>query len=111
MTRPLRILRNSAIGIAAFIVVVVIAVILIVQTGWFRNLVREKIVAATEEGTGGRAEIESFSFNWRALEAVITGFVIHGKEPLGAAAFVRADRLQLNLRLFTSLRRAFDAQV
>jgi translocation and assembly module TamB len=108
MTRPLRILRNVAIGLAAFIAVVVIAAIMVVQTGWFRNFVREKIISATEQGTGGRADIESFTFNWRALEAVVTGFVIHGKEPASAAPFVRADRVQVNLRLFTSLRRILD---
>jgi hypothetical protein len=108
MTRPLRIIRNVAIGLVALIAVVVVAAILIVQTSWFRNYVREKIIAETEQGTGGRVEIESFSFNWRAMEALVTGFVIHGKEPQGAAPFVRADRVQLNLRLFTSLSRILD---
>src|SRR5688572_24243975 len=108
MSRHLKILRNVAIGLVSFILVVAIAAIITVQTDWFRNFVRQKIITATAEGTGGTVEIESFSFNWRALEAIVTNFVIHGKEPAGAAPFARVDRVQVNLRLFTSLRRVLD---
>src|SRR5437868_3560252 len=100
MTRPMRILRNVAIGLGAFVVLLVIAAIVVVQTDWFHGFVKEKIIAATEEGTGGTVELGSFSFDWRHLRAVVTGFVIHGDEPADAAPFVRADRMELDLRLF-----------
>ena len=108
MSRPIRILRNVGIGLAGFILIALVAALIVVQTSWFRNFVREKIISATEEGTGGRVEVGSFSFGSKALEAVVTDFVIHGKEPTGAAPFVRAARVQVNLRLFTSLRRIVD---
>ncbi len=108
MTRPWRIARNLGLGLVALVAVVAIASILVVQTDWFRNWVREKIITATEEGTGGKVEVGAFSFRWRALEAIVSDFVIHGKEPPGAAPFVRASRVQVNLRLFTSLRRIVD---
>jgi translocation and assembly module TamB len=108
MTKPWRIARNIGIGLAGLVAVVVVAAILIVQTDWFRNYVREKIITATEEGTGGRVEVGSFSFSWRALEAVVSDVVIYGKEASGAAPFVRASRVQVNLRLFTSLSRIVD---
>ena len=85
-----------------------IAAILIVQTDWFRNYVRETIITATGSGTGGKVEVGSFTFNWRALEAIVSDFVIHGKEPAGAPPFVRVARVQVNIRLFTSLRRILD---
>src|SRR5262245_41318436 len=105
MTRRWRIARNAGVGLVALIAVVVIAMFIVVQTDWFRGFVRQKIITATEEGTGGRVEVGSFSFNPTALEAIVTDFVIHGKEPEGAAPFVRVSRVQVNLRLFTSLRR------
>ena len=108
MTRPVRIVRNIGIGLVGLILLLGIAAIIIVQTGWFRNYVRETIISATESGTGGRVEVGSFSFNWRALEAVVSDFVIHGKEPAGSAPFVRVARVQVNLRLFTSLSRMLD---
>jgi len=108
MSRRLRILRNVGIGLAVFLVVAVVSTIVIVQTDWFRNFVRQKIIAATEEGTGGRVDIGSFTLDWRHLRAVVTDFVIHGKEPAGAAPFVRAARAQVDLKLFTGMRRLLD---
>ncbi len=108
MSRRVRILRNIGIGLVGLTVVLGIATVVVVQTDWFRNFVRQKIITATEDGTGGKVDIRSFSFSPRRLEAVVTDFVIHGKEPAGAAPFVRAARVQVNIRLFTSLRRILD---
>jgi len=108
LSRRGRILRNIGAGLVALILIAGIGAILTVQTQWFRDFVRRKIITATEEGTGGKVEVGSFSFDWRALEAVVSGFVIHGKEPPGALPFVRVARAQVNLRLFTSLRRVID---
>jgi hypothetical protein len=110
MSRPLRILRNVAIGLAALIAVLVVAVILIVQTDWFRNYVRETIMTSTEAGTGGEVEVGSFTFDWRKLEAIVTDFVIHGKEPQGSKPFARVARVQVNLRLFTTLKHIAEGQ-
>ena len=49
MTRPVRIVRNIGIGLVGLILLLGIAAIIIVQTGWFRNYVRETIISATEE--------------------------------------------------------------
>src|SRR5689334_3741870 len=96
------------LALVGLILAIVIAAVVVVQTDWFRNYVRQKIITATEDGTGGKVEIRSFSFSPRRLEAVVTDFVIHGKEPAGAAPFARADRVQVNIRLFKSLRRILD---
>jgi translocation and assembly module TamB len=66
----------------------------IVRTDWFRNMVREKIVAAVEIGTGGRVELGSFTFDWTHLRAQIRNFVLHGLEPAEAVPLFRADLLQ-----------------
>jgi translocation and assembly module TamB len=90
--------------LAALIVVVFLAGIAIVRSEWFRNLVREKIVAAVETGTGGRAEIGSFTFDWTHLRAQIRNFVVHGLEPADAAPLLRADLLQVDLKLLSPFR-------
>src|SRR5689334_15407206 len=99
---------SIGLGLVGLIVVIAILAVVAVQTDSFRNYVRRKIITAAEDGTGGRVEIESFSFSPRRLEAVVTNFVIHGKEPQGAAPFARASRVQVNVRLLTSLRRILD---
>jgi translocation and assembly module TamB len=108
MSRPMKILRNAAIGMAALIAVVLIAAFFTVRTQWFRDFVREKIITATEEGTGGKVDLGSFDFDWSHLHATLTDFVIHGNEPAGSAPFVRAAKAELYLRLFTRLNPPFE---
>ena len=105
-----RTVRNIAIGLSAFIVLVVAAALIVVQTNWFRNYVRQKIITATEEGTGGKVEIGSFNFEPSHLRATITDFVIHGNEPAGAAPFVRVKRVEVDLLLLTSIRHLLDVR-
>ena len=101
-------LLRAGLLLLGLILIVGISAVITVQTDWFRNYVRQKIITATAEGIGGRVEIDSFSFSPRRLEAVVTNFVIHGKEPPTAAPFVKVARVQVNVRLFTSLRRILD---
>src|SRR5262245_24542311 len=107
MTLKKKLLRVGIVLLGLILLVGIVAVI-VVQTDWFRNYVRQKIISATETGTGGRVDIGSFSFNPFRLEAVVNNFVIHGREPQGAAPFVKVARVQVNIRLFTSLRRILD---
>ncbi len=106
--RTKKYLKIAGIALASLIVVVIITALVIVRTDWFRDYVRQQIITQTEQSTGGTVEVGSFAFSWWPLEAVITDFVIHGNERAGAAPFVRIPRLQVNLRLFTSLKRIYE---
>jgi translocation and assembly module TamB len=108
MTRRMRIFRNVGIGLAASVTLVVVAAILVVRTDWFRNYVRQKIITATEQGTGGRVEVGSFAFDWTHESATVTDFVIHGNEPAGSAPYLRAERVEIHLRLFSRFKRLLD---
>ena len=108
MTRPARIVRNIAIGFAALIVVVAAIALIVVHTAWFRESVRQGIIASTEEATGGKVELGAFDLDVSHLRATVTNFVIHGREPAGAAPFVRIDKVEVALRLFTSLKHIVD---
>jgi translocation and assembly module TamB len=92
-----------AAGLAALIVVVVIASFFVTRTDWFRNFVREKIIAAIDDSTGGRTEVGSFRFNESHLQATVDDLVIHGLEPAGAAPFVRVRNIVVDIRLFPRL--------
>src|SRR5215467_13053024 len=108
MSKPARIIRNIVIGVGALAIVLTVAAAFIVQTDWFRAYVKQKIIASTEESTGGRVDIDSFTFDWRQMRAVVTGFVIHGTEPVGMPPFLSARRMQLDIRLFTSIHHVLD---
>src|SRR5205823_784219 len=80
MSHTGRIMRNIAIGLAGLIVALILVAVVVVQTNWFRNYVRETIVTAVDNNVGGRAEIGSFEFDPKSLHAVVRNFVIHGNE-------------------------------
>ena len=101
MSRRWRLLRNVGIALAALVLIILVAVTIVLRTAWFRDLAKEKIVAAAEQATGGKVEIGSFALDPIRLHAVMTGFVIHGSEPAGAAPFVRIPRAEIYVRLFT----------
>ncbi len=108
MTRKKKILSIIAASIAGLILLVIIAALVVVQTPWFRNFVRDKIISTTEESTGGRVELARFDFNpWR-LEATLDGFVLHGTEPASAPPLFQARRIQLGLSLFSGLKKIID---
>src|SRR5215471_14717681 len=101
MSRRTKLVRNIAIVVAGVFAAIILAAVVVVRTDGFRNWVKQKIIAAAAEGTGGKVEIGSFSIDWRNLRAVATDFVIHGNEPAGSPPYLRARRAQVDLRLFT----------
>lgn len=99
--RTKKILLTVAGSIAGLIVILVIAAILILQSGWFANFVKNKIVAVAEESTGGVVEIGSFQFDLWHLTVRIRDFVLHGTEPKTADPLVRVQLLEAHLKLFS----------
>src|SRR5512141_1791113 len=84
-----------------------IAGLIVIRTDWFQNWVRQKIVSATEEATGGRVELHAFRLDLFST-ATASGFVIHGSEPAGAAPLFQARTVQLGFKLFTGLKHLID---
>src|SRR5579863_10641365 len=85
MNRPTKLLLKMALAAAALVAALAITAVLIAQTEWFRQYVKNKIITATESGTGGRVEIGSFAFDWKHLRSTFTHFVVHGNDPAGVA--------------------------
>lgn len=108
MSRKKKIMAIVAGSLAGLIIVIFIAGIIIVRTAWFRDMVRTKIISSVEEATGGRVEIGSFTFDWTHLRAQVRDFVIHGLEPADAAPLLRANLLQVDLKLLSPFRGFVD---
>jgi translocation and assembly module TamB len=90
------IVGGSAVGL---LLLLAVTAILILQSAWFANRVREKIIASVEEATGGKVELRSFAFDWMHLRADLRGFVLHGLEPAGAAPLLTVEDVQVGLKL------------
>ncbi len=98
------------LGLAGIATAGFVAGLLTLKSDWFRHQVRERIVAEIEESTGGRVEIGAFHYDWRRLTAEVSPFVLHGREPAGAPPLVRADRIQIGLKILSALKRDVDVR-
>ena len=97
-------------SVAALVLVLGAAIILILQSGWFRAQVRARIIATLEEATGGRAEIGSFQFNWTNLRVDVQGVVLHGTEAAGKPPLLRASSITIGLKIISALRQKVDVR-
>ncbi len=110
MIKRKKVILTVLASLAGLVLVLLIASILVLRSAWFANYVREKIIAVTEESTGGKVEISSFQFDWTHLTARIRNFVLHGTEPSGTDPLVQVQLLEVRLKLFAGLKKAVDLQ-
>ena len=108
MRSPRRIAWITAGSLLLLLLVVALTGVLSVQSPWFYNKVRQRIVSVTETATGGRAEISKFTFDWRTLTATVTGFTLHGAEPANDPPLLHADQIVVGLKIISVFKRDFD---
>lgn len=108
MSRRNRILTTIGLSLAGLLFVVIIAGIIIVRSGWFHNYVRDKIIATTQESTGGKVDIGAFDFDWTHMRATLRNFVLHGTEPANQAPLFQASLIQVDLKLLSGFKQAVD---
>ena len=91
--------------LCALVLIVSVVALFILQTGWFEEQVRRRIVAAVQEASGGSVELGNFSYNWQTLTATFERFVIHGTEPPSGSPLFRASRIKVGLRILSVFER------
>ncbi|HJT89766.1 MAG TPA: hypothetical protein VJ732_17975, partial [Bryobacteraceae bacterium] len=106
--RRRRIVAIAAGSLAVLVVVFAITGILTLRSPWFHEQVRLRILSTIQEATGGRAELASYTFDWRGLRAVLRGFVLRGTEPAGKPPLFQADSITIGLKVVSLLRRDVD---
>jgi len=97
-----------AVAALALLCVMGVGLIAVLQSDWFRNEIRKRIVAQVEKTTGGKVEINGFDYDWRKLTATLTGFVIHGTEKPPADPLFRVESAQVTVRVLSVLERSAD---
>ena len=108
MRRPFKIVLG-VLACAAFLTLAAgMSFLLVIQTDWFKNQVRQRIVSVVENATGGRVEIGRFNYDWHALTAEVSPFVLHGTEPPGSSPFLRAARIRVGLKIISAFKKQVD---
>ncbi len=108
MTRARHLTGQILVAAAILLVIFAVAGLLIVRSGWFRELVRERIVTEIEAATGGHVEVGNFSFKWETLTAKISPLVLHGIEPVSETPLLRVESVSVGLRVISMLERKVD---
>ena len=108
MRRGVKIAAFSFLGLLALGVALLVAGVLLVQTAWFKNVVRMRIVSVVERATGGNVEIGSFSYNWHNLTAEVKPFVLRGTESASAPPLFRADKIEIGFRIISAMEKKVD---
>ena len=108
MSRPAKTILWTLGGLAGLVLAAAVAFVIVVQSAWFKNQVRERIVSTAERATGGRVEIGRFNYDWHALTAEVAPFVLHGKEPPSSPVFFRAARIRIGLRIVSLFKKQVD---
>ena len=108
MTRARHLTRQCLAAAAIFLAICAVAALLVVRSGWFRELVRQRIVTEIEAATGGKVEVGNFSFKWETLTAKISPLVLHGMEPDSEAPLLRVESVSIGLRIISMLERKVD---
>ena len=108
MTRARHILNQVLVAGVILALLCGLAGFLVVRSGWFRELVRQRIIAELETATGGRVEIGNFSFKWETMVAKLSPLILHGTEAASETPLLRVESVSLGLRVISMLERKVD---
>lgn len=108
MNRRAKLILSVLAAFAGLAVIIVVSALFVLQSDWFSNYVREKIITTAEESTGGTVDLGSFQFDWRHLTVRIRNFVLHGNEPKNAHPLLTVNLLELHLHLFSGIAHTID---
>ncbi|HWF48679.1 MAG TPA: translocation/assembly module TamB domain-containing protein [Bryobacteraceae bacterium] len=108
MTRRRRLFLGALLLVVSAAIAVVTAGLYVLRSAWLANTLRHRAIAAIESATGGRAELGSFRYDWRALTLEFDDLVLHGTEPSGAPPLFRAEAVRIQLKIGSLWKRDID---
>jgi translocation and assembly module TamB len=100
--------KHTVSTVALLVVAVVVALVVIAETGLATRWARRAIVSELERVTGGRVELAAFRFRLFSLHARLDGLTIHGLEPEGTPPLFHVDRVDVTLRPAALFHRRID---
>ncbi|HEY7402743.1 MAG TPA: translocation/assembly module TamB domain-containing protein [Candidatus Angelobacter sp.] len=76
----------------------------------FRETVRARVVAELERATGGKVELESFTWKLSTLHFEIRNLTIHGREPVYEVPYAHADRISVGVKVVSFFSRKISLE-
>jgi translocation and assembly module TamB len=96
--------------VTAVLLVLLAAAAFYLNTGSFRQSVRARVIADLERMTGGKVEIESFTWQLSNWQIEIRNVTIHGREAPNEVPYAHADRVTLNVKVVSFFSRKISLE-
>ena len=89
---------------------IVIGILIYLNSGSFRETVRQRVIAELRQMTGGRVELESFTWNLSTLHFEARNVTIHGREAAGEVPYAHADRIWVDVKVISFFTRKISLE-
>jgi translocation and assembly module TamB len=86
------------------------ALALYLNSDSFRGKVHDRVVAELEHTTGGKVEIQSFTWQLSTLQFEIRNLTIHGREAAGETPYAHADRVVVGVKIVSFFSRKISLE-
>jgi translocation and assembly module TamB len=86
---------------AALLIVAALGAAVFLRSASFQGMLRQRLVAALEEASGGRVELQEFSFELSRLRIDLRGLTIHGREGAQEPPLFSAELVQVGWKVLS----------
>ncbi|MCU1256626.1 MAG: hypothetical protein JWM83_2925 [Candidatus Angelobacter sp.] len=92
------------------LVLLLIGLLAYLNSGSFREAVRQRVIAELRQMTGGKVELESFTWNLSTLHFEALNVTIHGREAAGEVPYAHADRIGVDVKIVSFFTRKISLE-
>ena len=92
-------LRRLLILAGLALALLLLGLLFYLNSGSFRETVRQRVISELRQMTGGKVEVESFTWNLSTLHFEARNVTIHGREAAGEVPYAHADRIGVDVKI------------
>lgn len=102
--------RRLLIFTCVTLAIMLAGVVFYLNSGSFRETVRQRVIAELRQMTGGKVEVEKFTWNLSTLHFEALNVTIHGREAAGEVPYAHADRIGVDVKIVSFFSRKISLE-
>ncbi|HXA85406.1 MAG TPA: translocation/assembly module TamB domain-containing protein [Candidatus Dormibacteraeota bacterium] len=103
-------LRRLFILAGLALALLLVGLLFYLNSGSFRETVRQRVIAELRQMTGGKVEVESFTWNLSRLHFEARNVTIHGREAAREVPYAHADRIGVDVKIVSFFTRKISLE-
>jgi translocation and assembly module TamB len=103
-------LRRLFILAGLALALLLVGLLFYLNSGSFREIVRQRVISELRQMTGGKVEVESFTWNLSRLHFEARNVTIHGREAAGEVPYAHADRIGVDVKIVSFFTRKISLE-